>query len=56
MDGLSAPTRHAVAFSSPSQTFVGRISFNTAAAKCVYMDQLSSSNLNRLGSSVISRA
>ena len=36
MDGLSAPSHYAAAFSSPSRTFAGRVSFRPAAANYVY--------------------
>lgn len=32
VDGLSAPSHYAAAFSSPSRTFAGRVFFHTAAA------------------------
>ena len=35
VDGLSAPSHYAAAFSSPSRTFAGRVSFHTAAASSV---------------------
>lgn len=34
-DGLSAPSHYAAAFSSPSRTFVGRVSFHTAAVNAL---------------------
>ena len=34
VDGLSAPSHYAAAFSSPSPTSAGRMSFHTAAARC----------------------
>jgi hypothetical protein len=35
LDGLSAPSHYAGAFSSPSRAFAGHVSFHTAAARGV---------------------
>jgi len=45
VDGLSAPSHYAAAFSSPSPTFAGRVSFHTAAARCHYQEFI---NFNEL--------
>ncbi len=46
VDGLSAPSRNAAAFSSPSRAFAGRVSFHTAAAKGFYAPVVLSSISN----------